>query len=60
MGRTCNRCGVMYESLHTCAHPIHAAVDPLCVYYAGGPPSAVTCDVCRPAREIMETMGGSV
>lgn len=52
--RRCNRCGEEFVQLHSCAHPLHAAVDPQCVYHTGldGP---LRCDVCGPVRLILDS-----
>ena len=55
--RICNRCAEAYSSrLHTCAHPLHAAIDPACVYTAqDGAVSGdhMRCDVCGPIRLLL-------
>lgn len=58
--RICNRCGWGYEAtIHTCEHPLHAAIDPECAY---ADPTITTpdlhprCDICRPIRAILDTM----
>ncbi len=62
MTRTCVRCAVAYEPpLHTCAHPLHAAIDPACVYWLGGdvPEQHMRCDICGPIRYLMQEEGSS-
>lgn len=46
----------MYESvMHTCVHPLHAAVDPLCAYTiaADADKPRIVCDICRPIRILL-------
>ena len=61
--RACNRCGQDYLTLHTCAHPLHVALDEACVYHPpGGAVSddSLRCDVCGPARQILAEGIGSL